>query len=216
MILYYLIDSADFSQIDETLSMGVCGVTANTTMYRRHKVSISTFVQHYADRKLDFFSGEVIGSYEEMCSQAEALLALRHDLIIKINFSKDGLRLAYELHKKGVKTAMTLIFTVSQAVAAINAGCDYLFFFIGRNEEQGNDGMKRIHAVQSMIDAKGYSCKVVAASIKNLYQLETLAEHQIDYAAIPYDLYIKSLNHPLTTQGEETFLQDYKENPAYQ
>lgn len=212
--MLYFIDSADKTAIREALDLGACGVTANTSMYRKNNVSIIDFVKTYSDEELEFLSAEVIGNYEEMLKQAEELVRLNDKIVIKINFSKDGLRLVKTLHKKGVTTAMTLIFTMGQAVAAVNAGCNYLFFFIGRNEEVGGDAMYTIANIQEMLDVKGYDCSVVAASIKNLYQLEKLAELHIDYAAIPYDLYMKSLNHPLTESGAETFINDYYENSA--
>lgn len=140
--MLYLIDSGNEQEIREALTLGVRGVTANTSMYRKNHIGIHDFVSTYAKENLDFLSAEVIGTYEEMLQQAEMLLAIHNKLVIKINFSKDGLRLADTLHKRGVKTAMTLLFTMGQAVAAINAHVDYLFFFIGRNEEYGSDAMR--------------------------------------------------------------------------
>ncbi len=46
---------------------------------------------------------------------------------------------------------MSLLFTINQAVAAINAGCDYLFFFIGRNEENGSDGLCAIEKFKILL-----------------------------------------------------------------
>ena len=70
--------------------------------------------------------------------------------------------------------------------------------------------MHLITTVQKMADYKKESFSVVAASIKNLHQLEELAAAGIDYAAIPYELYKKSLLHPLTEQGYEGFRQDWE------
>ncbi|MDZ5001116.1 transaldolase, partial [Clostridium perfringens] len=96
------------------------------------------------------------------------------------------------------------------AVAAINAGADYLFVFIGRNDDNGNDGLSIIESIQSIVKEKDYKTKVVAASIKNLYQLERLSTIGIDFAAIPYNLYTKSLYHPLTESGSATFKEDWQ------
>lgn len=207
--MLYLIDSGNAQEIEEALMLGARGVTANTSMYRKNNIRLHDFVQEYSKRELDFLSGEVIGTYEEMLRQAEELLAYSSDIVIKINFSKDGLHLADALHKRGVKTAMTLLFTMGQAVAAINAHVDYLFFFIGRNEEYGSDAMRILSDMQQMIEAKRYPVKTVAASIKNLAQLEKLAAMGVDYAAIPYALYMKSLVHPLTESGARTFEDDF-------
>lgn len=210
--MQYLIDTADPNEIEEVMAYGIDGITANTTMYRRQGIGVRSFVARWAERKPSFLSGEVIGSFEQMEERAKELLAIDPDIVIKINFSKEGLRLAHRLHQQGVRTAMTLLFTVTQAVAAMQAGCDYLFFFIGRNEEQGWDGMEAIAQLQALVDACGAETKVVAASIKNLYQLEQLARHHIDCAAIPYALYMRSLQHPLTESGAKTFIEDYEQN----
>ena len=151
--MQYLIDTADPNEIEEVMAYGIDGITANTTMYRRQGIGVRSFVARWAERKPSFLSGEVIGSFEQMEEQAKELLAIDPDIVIKINFSKEGLRLAHRLHQQGVRTAMTLLFTVTQAVAAMQAGCDYLFFFIGRNEEQGWDGMEAIAQLQALVDA---------------------------------------------------------------
>lgn len=207
--MLYLIDSGNINEVNDALKLGVQGVTANTTMYRKNEISLIDFVKNYACQNLSFLSAEVIGDYEEMLKQAKKIHDIHHDIVIKINFSKDGLKLVNTLHKQGIKTAMTLIFTISQAIAAINAGTDYIFFFIGRNEENGSDGLTAIETIQSIIQSKNYKTKLVAASIKNLYQLEKLAALHIDYAAIPYALFMKSLDHPLTYSGAKTFEDDF-------
>lgn len=207
--MLYFIDSANKEQIEDALSTGACGITANPSMYRKEQTSISSFMDAYTNKQLSFFSIEVIGTYDAMLTQATDILKKDRNIVIKLNFSKDSLRLTRELHAQGYRTALTLVFTMAQAVAAINAGCDYIFFFIGRNEETGKDALTVISAIQQMISEKYYKTKLVAASIKNLYQLEMLAELRIDYAAIPYDLYIKSLYHPLSESGAAAFLEDF-------
>lgn len=207
----YLIDSANDRQILEALSLGACGVTANPSMYLKNQQNFYTFLETYASMKLPFFSGEVMGeTLEEMREEARKLYSIYPGIVMKLNFSKEALILCRELHEQGISTAMTLIFTIAQANAAVNAGADYLFPFIGRSDEYGLDGMKLIKSVQKMADLKKDSFSVVAASIKNLHQLEELAKAGIDYAAIPYELYEKSLYHPLTNQGAAAFAVDWK------
>lgn len=207
----YIIDTANRTQINEVLNYGIEGITANPTMYKKNQENIYDFLRHYSSYNLNFLSGEVIGSEDEMLSQAEKIHQINKDIVIKINFSEYGLKVCHQLHKQGYKTAMTLIFTLNQAIAAVQAGADYLFPFIGRNDEYGSDGLNFIANVQNMIKLKHYPVKVIAASIKNLHQLEMIAQYGIDYAAIPYDLYKKSLHHPLTISGKEQFEKDWFE-----
>ena len=191
--------------------MGACGVTANPSMYLKNHQDFYAFLERYASMGLSFLSGEVMGvTLAEMREAAGRIHAVHPDIVMKLDFSEDSLILCRELHNRGIRTAMTLIFTVAQANAAVNAGADYLFPFVGRTDEYGLDGMRLITAVQRMADYKKESFCVVAASIKNLRQLEELAAAGIDYAAIPYELYKKSLLHPLTEQGYEGFRQAWE------
>ena len=207
--MLYLIDSANKKHIEEALSLGVYGITANTTMYRKENTNVTAFIQEYSTHTVSFLSAEVIGTYDEMLIQAHQHLQVDKGIIIKINFSIDGLKLVNTLHAQGYKTALTLVFTVSQAMAAINVLADYIFFFIGRNEEYGQDALSSIASIQQIIDKKQYTTKLVCASIKNMFQLEKLAQLSIDYAALPYDLFLKSLHHPLSEQGAQVFIDDF-------
>lgn len=207
----YIIDSANDQQIQEALAMGACGVTANPTMYLKNQQNFYSFLEKYASMGISFLSGEVMGNtLEEMREEAQKIHAIHPDIVMKLNFSENALILCRELHEQGIRTAVTLIFTVAQANAAINAGADYLFPFVGRTDEYGLDGIEMVTSVQKMADLKKEHFSVVAASIKNLHQLEELAKAGVDYAAIPYELYKKSLHHPLTNQGAANFAADWE------
>lgn len=209
--MIYIIDTANDEEIKESLSLGINSVTANSSMYLKNNKNFYSFLKEYSSKNLDFLSGEVMGdTFEDMIEEVNRIQEIDKNIVIKINFSKEGLKLCKYLKEKGIKSAMTLIFNVAQAIASINAGADYLFVFIGRNDDNGSDGLSIIESIQSIVKEKDYKTKVVAASIKNLYQLEKLSTIDIDFAAIPYNLYIKSLYHPLTESGSETFKNDWQ------
>ncbi|MBS6396259.1 MAG: aldolase [Clostridiales bacterium] len=208
----YIIDSANNDEILDALSLGACGVTANPAMYLKNHQEFYSFLRNHASMNLPFLSGEVMGeTLEEMREEVQKIHDIHPDIVIKLNFSPNALRLCRELTEQGIRTAVTLIFTVAQAVAAINAGADYLFPFIGRSDEYGLDGMALVTSVQDLVTQKNYPVSVVAASIKNLHQLEELAKAGLDYAAIPYALYMKSLEHPLTEKNAQGFAKDWAE-----
>ncbi|WP_032120970.1 transaldolase family protein [Clostridium amazonitimonense] len=209
--MVYIIDTANNEEIEDSLSLGINGITANSSMYLKNNENFYSFLNKYSSKNLDFLSGEVMSdTFEDMVEEVNKIQEINKNIVIKINFSKEGLKLCKYLKEKGIKSAMTLIFNVAQALASINAGADYLFVFIGRNDDNGHDGLSIIESIQSIVKDKDYKTKVVAASIKNLYQLEKLSTMGIDFAAIPYNLYIKSLYHPLTESGIKTFKEDWK------
>lgn len=210
--MLYIIDSANDDDIKNALDFGACGITANPAIYLKNNQNFYSFLEKYSKLELPFLSGEVMGdSLEEMLQEVDKIIAIDPNIIIKLNFSSNALKLCNILKKRGIRTAITLIFTVNQAVAAINAGSNYLFPFIGRSDEYGLDGMKLVTTIQQIIIKNNYPVSVVAASIKNVHQLEVLAESGVDYAAIPYNLYVKSLDHPLTQTNRKAFYNDWEQ-----
>ncbi len=207
----YLIDSAAPDEIERALAWGACGITANPSMYRKQRGKLETFLQEQAKRKEHFLSGEVLAeTAQEMVEQAERIRAIDPKIVIKINFSQQGLEACKILRQRGFVCAVTLIFTVAQAVAAMNAGASYVFPFVGRTDQySGGDGLQMVRDVTEIAHRREVA--VVAASIKSLYQLEMLAKMGVDYAAIPFALYQQSLYHPLTEQGAADFLKDWAE-----
>ena len=206
----YIIDSANLQEIQAALEMGAYGITANPSMYRKEQQTLIPFLTACHTMEPAFLSGEAMGNtLAEMEEEVRRIREISADIVIKLNFSENALKLCKRLHKRGIRTAVTLIFTTAQAVAAISAGADYLFPFIGRSEAYGLDGLRLIHDIQSMISLHGYPVSVVAASVKNLYQLEAAAAAGVSYAAIPYSLYQLSLKHPLTEQGALNFERDW-------
>lgn len=208
--MQYLIDDANLQHIDDVIETGIRMVTANPTMYRKNNITLSDFITTCKQKKLSFLSGEICSDeLEDMKLEAEQLINIYPEIVIKINFSKNGLKLCEYLHQMKVKTALTLVFQLPQVLAAMNAHADYIFFFIGRNDETGVDGMELLVEANRMThNSNSY---IVAASIKNLHHLQQLCKSEIPYAAIPYDLYMKSLYHPLTEVGISGFKEDFQQ-----
>ncbi|HEY2419980.1 MAG TPA: transaldolase family protein [Neobacillus sp.] len=206
----YFIDTANIQEIQEALALGVSGVTANPSMYLKEEVKFYDFLKEVNALSPKILTAEVIGpSLKEMLNSVEKVLAINPTIVIKVNFSPMGLKLITILSKKGIKTATTLIFNTNQATIAINAGTDYIFPFIGRNDEIGVNGIHTISDICSVIKNKNYTTKVVAASIKNVHHLEQAALSGADYAAVSYSVFEKAIHHQLTIDGAEAFERDW-------
>lgn len=202
-----MIDSADFRDIEKAVSLGITDITANASLYRKAGISMLDYLTFAERLPYRFLSAEVMGSYEGMLQQAIALNERNRQLVIKINFSEDGLRLATALRQKGIPIAMTLIFSVTQAVLAAQAGCQYLFCFVSRNDEAGNDGLQTVMTIAQAV--KDYATAVVAASVRNVFQLEMLATGAAAYAAVPLSLIERVIASPLSEQGLRQFEKDW-------
>lgn len=67
-----------------------------------------------------------------MVREARELAKLAPNLVIKIPMTEDGLKAVKILSREGIKTNMTLVFSVNQALLAAKAGATYVSPFIGR------------------------------------------------------------------------------------
>ncbi|MFJ5621658.1 transaldolase family protein [Peribacillus loiseleuriae] len=205
----YLIDSANQQEIDHSLRWGVAGVTANPSLYVKGNIDLYEFISRYSDQNI-LLTAEVIGNdYEDMTRQVEKITEFSKDIVIKLNYSASNLKFAQSLKKKGIQTAITLIFDVNQAMLALQAGVEYVFLFVSRNEEMGVDGLEFVQNVSKIIKLKDYRAKVIAASIRTKFQLESVALYA-DYIAAPFRLIEESFHHPLTLSGTSQFEADMK------
>jgi transaldolase len=208
----YFIDTANIREIQEALALGVSGVTANPTMYLKEDVKFYDFLAEVDGLSPNILTAEVIApTLKEMLDSVDKILAINPTIVIKVNFSPLGLKLLNILSKKGIKSATTLIFNTNQATIAMDSGSDYIFPFIGRNDEIGMNGTQTITDICSLIKNKNYNTKVVAASIKNVHHLEQAALAGADYAAVSFSIFEKAMYHQLTIDGAETFERQWKQ-----
>ena len=200
----YLIDTGDAGQAKEALEMGLWGVTANPSMYAANGTTAEEFVRQILPCKAKLFTMEVIGELEQMEKTAVDCARKYPGVVIKINFSADGLKLTRRLRERGISTAMTLIFAEEQASLAAQAGAEYVFVFVSRNDEAGEDGMGVVQACLSLKNLYP-QLKIVAASVRNRLQVRMLEKMEADFVTVSPQLLDRLLRHPLSVKGEEEF-----------
>ncbi|MDZ5035027.1 transaldolase, partial [Clostridium perfringens] len=55
--MIYIIDTANDEEIKESLSLGINGVTANSSMYLKNNTNFYGFLKEFSSKNLDFLSG---------------------------------------------------------------------------------------------------------------------------------------------------------------
>ncbi len=206
-IMKYLIDSAQKVEINKALVLGFQGITANPTLCKKEELTIVEYVKEY-QQKTDFLTAEVMGTLSEMKTQVDALMQINSNLIIKLNYGEIELEFTKYLKEKNIKFAFTLIFTPLQATLAIQAGASYIFVFIARNEELGNNPVEVLKIIKEIITINNYKCEIIGASIRNENQLNIAAKY-CQYAAIPLTLIEKSFKNEQTIKGRDKFNNDF-------
>lgn len=206
------IDSADIKEIREVAELGICdGVTTNPTIVAKLGRDFKTVLSEIVNVIAGPVSAEVISTdFQGMMKEAEMLSRIANNIVIKLPLTPDGLKACRVLNGKGIKTNVTLCFTVNQALIAAKACATYISPFIGRLEDTGEDGLKLLKEIKTLYQFHKLETKILAASIRNIDHVTNSALTGCDAITIPYKLFAQLYHHPLTEKGLNQFIMDWK------
>jgi transaldolase len=148
-----------------------------------------------------------------MVAEAEELVKIHKNIVIKIPMTLEGLKAVKILKSKGIKTNVTLIFSATQALLAARAGATYVSPFLGRLDDIGMNGLNLIEEIVDIFDTHGIETEIIAASIRNPIHVVEAARLGAHIATIPYNVIVQMSKHPLTDAGIERFLKDWEGVP---
>jgi transaldolase len=211
----FFIDTANLEQIKEAQALGVLdGVTTNPSLMAKEGITgQDNILQHYLDiceAVEGDVSAEVIATdLEGMIKEGEALAALNPQIVVKLPMIKDGVKACKYFSSKGIRTNVTLVFSVGQALLAAKAGATYVSPFIGRLDDISTDGMGLIEDIRLIYDNYGFETQILAASVRNTMHIINCAKLGSDVMTGPLSAIEGLLKHPLTDSGLATFLADY-------
>ena len=137
--------------------------------------------------------------------EALELAKIHKNIVIKLPMTMEGIKACKALTDEGIKTNVTLIFSVHQALIACEAGATYISPFMGRMDDICLDSTKLIEDISQLILNYRYDTQIIAASIRNVSHIETAALAGADIATIPFKVMAKMVEHPLTTAGLKIF-----------
>jgi transaldolase len=110
-------------------------------------------------------------------------------------------------------TNATLCFTGMQALFAARAGATFVSLFIGRLDDRGHCGMDVVKQIRTIYDNYDLKTEIIVASIRHPLHVLDAALMGADICTIPFSVFEKLIQHPLTDLGIQTFLDDWKKIP---
>lgn len=208
------IDSANIEEIREINSMGFLdGVTTNPSLVAKEKRDYHQVIREIAAIVDGPISAEVISlDLNGMLQEAEVLAQIHTNVVIKIPLTAAGLEAISILRKNEIATNATLIFSANQALLAARAGASYVSPFLGRVDDNGNDGMTLLDDIVTIFDQYMLDTEIIAASIRHPMHVIQAAKLGSHIATIPYKVIKQMIQHPLTTAGIDKFLSDWKQS----
>jgi transaldolase len=214
--LRIVLDTADVSQIKDAVSTGLIdAIATNPSKVAQAGKSYRQVVEEI--RK--FFEGlimvQAVGeTTEEICDCARRLHQIDPLLMIKITANKMGLAAVKIVVPEGIRTNATLIFNPTQALLAGLAGSTSVSVFVGRARMCGYDGIETTRTVRQLFDAfELKDTDIAACSIKDVEQVIDSIIAGAHTVAVPLNVFEAMCEHPLTNNGLDAFIEDYKTIP---
>ena len=210
----FFIDTANVEDIRKANDMGViCGVTTNPSLIAKEGRVFEEVIAEIASIVDGPISGEVKATTtdaEGMIEEGRAIAAIHPNMVLKIPMTVEGLKAVKVLSAEGIKTNVTLIFTVNQALLAARAGATYVSPFLGRLDDISQPGIDLVSDIAEIFSIHGIETQIIAASVRNPIHVTDCALAGADIATVPYGVIEQMNKHPLTEHGIEKFQKDYK------
>ena len=208
------IDTANVDEIRKANDMGViCGVTTNPSLIAKEGRDFKEVIAEIAAIVDGPISGEVKATTtdaEGMIREGREIAAIHPNMVVKIPMTAEGLKAVKTLSAEGIKTNVTLIFSVNQALLAARAGATYVSPFVGRLDDINMTGVDLISDIAEMFALHNLETEIISASIRNPTHVTDSALAGAHIATVPYKVIEQMTKHPLTDQGIVKFQADYR------
>lgn len=205
-------DTANVEEIAKFVDWGVVyGVTTNPSLIAKSGRTQAEVIPEIAKLVAGPVSAEVISTEcDGMVEEARKLVKIADNIVIKIPCIPEGLKAVKILSAEGIKTNVTLVFSMAQALLAARAGASYVSPFIGRLDDIGEDGVQLVENIVKAFKLYRITTEVIAASIRNLEHVEKVMLTGCQIATIPTKVLEQMIVHPLTDKGLAQFMADYQ------
>lgn len=206
------VDTGDVEEVRKAAEWGVLdGVTTNPTLiaksgkgFKETVLKICELVPNGA------ISAEVIATdYETMLKEALEVSSWHPQVVVKVPLIEPGVRLVRTLSERGIRTNVTLVFSVSQALLAAKAGATYISNFVGRVDDLSDDGMVAVADSVVMVENYGFESEILVASVRHPLHVVQAVNAGAHVATMPFKIMEMMFKHPLTDIGLTRFLDDW-------
>jgi transaldolase len=210
------VDTGNLKEIEALADLGILdGVTTNPSLMAKEGGDPRQTLKRICDIVKGPVSGEVVATdYAGMLREGRDIATIDSHMVVKVPFTKDGVKACKTLSSEGTKVNVTLIFSAAQAWLAAKVGATYVSPFVGRLDDIGTTGMNLIREIVDILDNYEYPTEVLVASVRNPIHIVEAARMGADVVTVPAAIIEQSFKHPLTDIGLEKFLKDWEKSQA--
>jgi len=210
------IDSGNIKDIETLVAIGIIdGVTTNPTLLAKEPGDYRDNLRKICQIVKGPTSGEVVATdFEGMMREGRELAKIDEHIIVKVPFTKAGVKACKTLSSEGKRVNVTLVFSPTQALIAAKVGAYFVSPFVGRLDDIATDGMQLIEQIVEIYDNYDYTTQVLVASVRHPIHVVQAARMGADIVTCPPSVYESMFKHPLTDIGLEKFLKDWEKAQA--
>ena len=198
-------------EVREAAGWGIVdGVTTNPSLIKKSGRDFKEVINEICEVLSNgAISAEVLSEDAEgMLKEAREFASWKPNIVIKIPMTDEGLKAVKVLSEEGIHTNVTLMFSANQALLAAKAGATYVSPFVGRLDDNGQDGMQLISDIVQMYMNYGFDTEIIVASVRHPMHVHESAMLGAHVATVPFGILEKMFGHPLTDSGIEKFMKD--------
>ncbi|PGT83774.1 transaldolase family protein [Bacillus sp. AFS040349] len=205
------IDTANLNEIEEAQSLSILdGVTTNPSILSKQSLphkEVLAKINSIVNGKVWY--QVVSDTSDEMVKEALQIIEILDKPVIKLPMGGEALKATRVLTNQGIETNMTLVYSVSQAILAANAGAAYVSPYVGRINDIGLSGLNLIQDIVNVFQVQNISTKVIGASLRGSHDIVDVASLGAKAVTMPYRVLMQMIEHPMTDKGRLQFSEDW-------
>jgi transaldolase len=210
------IDSGNLKDIEALVPLGIIdGITTNPSLLAKEPGDYREILKRICQLVKGPTSAEVVATdYEGMLREGRDLSSIDPHIVVKVPFTRDGVRACRTLASEGKKVNVTLCFSSTQALIAAKVGATYISPFAGRLDDIATSGMNLIAEIVEIYNNYDFKTEVLVASVRHPIHIVEAARMGADVCTCPAAVIDAMFKHPLTDIGLEKFLKDWEKAQA--
>jgi len=207
----FFLDTGNIKDIESLMPLGIVdGVTTNPSLMAKEGGDPRKIIKQICQIVKAPVSAEVVAlDAPGMIAEGREWAALDEHIVIKVPFTREGVKATKVLSDEGFKVNVTLCFSPTQALIAAKVGAAYISPFVGRLDDIATDGMGLIQQIADIYRNYDFATEILVASVRGPMHIVEAARMGADICTCPASVIEACFKHPLTDIGLEKFLKDW-------
>ena len=206
------IDSGNLKEIEALVPLGIIdGITTNPSLLAKEPGDYRDILKKICQIVKGPTSAEVVATDAEgMIRQGRDLSSIDAHIVVKVPFTREGVKACKALSSEGKKVNVTLVFSPAQALLAAKVGAAYVSPFVGRLDDIASAGMSLISDIVQVYGNYRFTTEILVASTRGPMHVVEAAKMGAHICTCPAAVIDAMFNHPLTDIGLAKFLKDWE------